>query len=707
MKGAEKGSVSERKGTEKVTIHFVDVELSAVTKFISEITGKNFIFDERARGKISIIAPSKLSVDEAFSLFTSVLELKGFTIVPAGEKTFKIIPSVEARQRGILRSVGEQLPVNESYMARLIPLKFIAVDDALRFLQPLISRDGHISIFGPGQLLLVVDSGLNVEKVLSIIQSIDQPSIREQPEIVLLKHASADAIAKTLNEGLIKGRTRTLPGQPPMEEGAGAVADSRLNAVVLFGEKGVRESMKGLIALIDVPPPEAQGRINVYFLEHADATELSKVLDGIIKGIQPGRQAAGVSGAPVTPFEAAGGITVTPDKGTNSLVIVASPSDYRSILQVLKQLDRRRNQVFVEAMITEVTIDKLLELGSKWRATVTKDGEPIFSGGFGQIDASTISSIITGITGLALGGMGNYLTIPAGLIAGATGDLTFPGIAFLFSLDEFKDAINILSTPQILTSDNKEAEIMVGENVPFITKREADSAVPGAVFSSIERKDVGITLRITPQITEGDYVKLDIFQEISAVKQEPTLIQISVGPTTIKRSTKTSVVVKDRQTVVIGGLIQERTEENLHKAPWLGDIPILGWLFKYKTTSKKKTNLLVFITPHLVRHAESLAQISQDKTEEFPYIKRIYVEGELFVKFKEGVPEERALAIISEKGASVKKYMKYIRVYQIKLKEGQPIEEARKEFSDLPEVEYGEPNFQIKVQGNGEENKKN
>ncbi len=405
MKGAEKGSVSERKGTEKVTIHFVDVELSAVTKFISEITGKNFIFDERARGKISIIAPSKLSVDEAFSLFTSVLELKGFTIVPAGENTFKIIPSVEARQRGILRSVGEQLPVNESYMARLIPLKFIAVDDALRFLQPLISRDGHISIFGPGQLLLVVDSGLNVEKVLSIIQSIDQPSIREQPEIVLLKHASADAIAKTLNEGLIKGRTRTLPGQPPMEEGAGAVADSRLNAVVLFGEKGVRESMKGLIALIDVPPPEAQGRINVYFLEHADATELSKVLDGIIKGIQPGRQAAGVSGAPVTPFEAAGGITVTPDKGTNSLVIVASPSDYRSILHVLKQLDRRRNQVFVEAMITEVTIDKLLELGSKWRATVTKDGEPIFSARFAGIDVGRtllISALVSGgIAGLA------------------------------------------------------------------------------------------------------------------------------------------------------------------------------------------------------------------------------------------------------------------------------------------------------------------
>jgi len=695
---------AQKKGTEKVTIHFVDVDLPAVTKFISEITGKNFIFDERARGRISIVAPSKLTVDEAFNLFTSVLELKGFTVLPAGVNTYKIIPAAEAKQRGILRTAGDRVPVNETYIARLIPLKFIPTDEALKFLQPLVARDGHISVFGPGQLLLVVDSGLNMEKILSLITSIDLPSVREKPELVPLRHASADAVAKILSEGLTRGRVRPIPGQPPLEEGAGAIAEPRLNAVILFGEKGIRESMRGLIALIDTPSPEAQARINVYFLEHADATELSKVLEGIIKGIQPARAAGpGVPGAVVTPFEAAGGITITPDKATNSLVIVASPADYRSLLQVLKQLDRRRNQVFVEAMITEVSIDKLLELGSRWRGVITKDEKPIFIGGFGRVDAATIQSIITGLTGLAVGGLGNYLTIPKDLIPGATADITFPAIAGLFSLDEFKGAINILSNPQVLTSDNREAEIIVGENVPIITKREADPSRPTSVFSTIERKDVGITLRITPQITEGDYVKLDIYQEISVVKQEPEIVQLSVGPTTIKRSTKTSVAVKDRQTVVIGGLMQEREEENLHKVPLLADIPILGWLFKYKSTSKKKTNLLVFITPHMVREAEQLAQLSEGKVEEFPYVKRLYVEGELFLKFKEGISHEKAMLLISQRGASLKKYMKYARVYRIKLRRAQTVEDGVKEFSAMPEVEYAEPNFQVKLEGLAEE----
>jgi general secretion pathway protein D len=210
---------------------------------------------------------------------------------------------------------------------------------------------------------------------------------------------------------------------------------------------------------------------------------------------------------------------------------------------------------------------------------------------------------------------------------------------------------------------------------------------------------VGITLKITPQITEGDYVKLDIYQEISAVKQESENIVISVGPTTTKRSTKTSVVVRDRQTVVIGGLMQERTEENVTKVPLLGDIPVLGYLFKFKSVTKKKTNLLVFITPHVIREAEGLAQIAEDRIESFPEIKQLhYVEGELFVKFKEEIPEEKAQTLISQQGASVKRFLKYIKVYQIRLREGQSVEEAIKEYSAMPEVQYAEPNFQIKLQ---------
>jgi len=683
----------------KVTFNFVDVELATVTKFISEITGKNFVFDERVKGKITIIAPSKLSAEDAFNLFTAVLELKGFTVVPSGVDAYKIIPAAEAKQRG-MRIAVERLPVNESYIARLISLKYISSDDALKFLQPVVSKDGHISAFGPGNLLLVIDSGLNIEKILSIVEAIDQPSVREEPEIVLLKYSSADAITKILNEGISR-KTKAVPGQPAVEE-AKVVADSRLNAVVLFGDKGMRESIKGLIALLDIPPQEAQGRINVYFLENADATELSKVLEGILKGVQPVRQVTpGVTGAPITPFEAVGGITITPDKATNSLVIVASLADYQNLLQVIKQLDKRRKQVYVEAMIVEASIDKLRELGTKWRVTAEKDGEPVAIGGFGTMDATALQDVIYGLTGLTVGGMGNFLDVPLTKVDSegtiTTSTLTIPGFAVLFSLNEFKGAVNVLSTPQILTSDNKEAEIVVGENVPFITQRQGDLSTTTTVLTSVERKDVGITLRITPQITEGDYIKLDIYQEISAVKQESTEILTTIGPTTTKRSTKTSVVVKDNQTVVIGGLMEEREEESLAKVPLLGDIPILGWLFKSKTMEKKKTNLLVFLTPHIVKGAEQLSSLTGNKELEFAKSEERYKQGELLIKFSEETLEERISEILSIEEASIISVLKPKGLYHIKLKKGQDVREAVKIFSKYNEVEYAEPNYIMRI----------
>jgi general secretion pathway protein D len=685
---------AETKKTEKVIFNFVDVDLIAVTKFISDITGKNFIFDEKLKGKVTIIAPSKLSADEAFNLFTSVLELKGFTVISSGVDAYKIIPAVEAKQRG-MKILTEKSIVNESYIARLILLRYISSDEALKFLQPIVSKDGHISAFGPGNLLLVIDSGLNIEKIVSIVDSIDQQASREGPEIVFLKYSGADSVAKILNEGI--GRKAKPSPHPVTTEEARAIADQRLNAIVLFGDKGIRESMKGLISLLDVPSPEAQGRINVYFLENADATDLSKVLEGMLKGVQVSRQPAAGSPA-VTPFET-GGITITPDKATNALVIVASPGDYQNLTQVIKQLDRKRRQVFVEAMIVEASIEKLKDVGAKWRAMARHEGEPIVIGGVGTIDTDGIMSIINGLSGFTWGGLGNFLTVPVTNSDGTTTDISVPGFAALFSLSDFQGAINVLSTPQILTSDNKEAEIVVGENVPFVGRRESDPTRTQSVFSTIERKDVGITLKITPQITEGDYVKLDLYQEISSVKQESsTDILINVGPTTTKRSTKTSVVVKDKRTVVIGGLMQERDEDGLTTVPVLSDIPLLGWLFKYKSVSKKKTNLLVFLTPHIIKEAEHLEKITIDKQKEFNRVERIYEEGELLVKFKKEVSVEKALEAIINKDASLIRFIEETEVYHIKLKKGQSIEDAVKEFSVLPEVQSAEPNYKLKIQ---------
>ncbi len=698
----------------KVAFNFVDVDITAVVKFISDITHKNFVFDERVKGTVTIIAPSKLSVDDAFSLFTSVLELKGFTIVPSG-KVYKIVPVAQAKQSGTeLLKDGVQR-VSDAYITRLIPLKAISASRALYFLQPLVSRDGHISSFGPGNMLMIVDSATNIEKILSIIESIDT-SGDEEPELVLLKFANADDVVRILAEALaLSAKTQPSlyrgpkPGEAvvpaPEEAKATVFADARLNGVILVADKRERESMKRMIALLDIPLPEATSKINVHFLEYADATELSKVLESMLAGIsaqarlgqstQAGQSARGV-------FEPLGKIIISPDKATNSLVIVASPADYQSLTQVIKQLDRKRKQVYVEAMIVEASIDKLQEIGARWRVIAEKDGEPVAVGGFGTIDATSMQNIIFGLTGLTAGGMGNFLDVPISAIGPdgkvVTTTLTVPGFAALFSLQEFRGSINVLSTPQILTSDNREAEIVVGENVPFISKKESDPSRPQSVFSTIERKDVGITLRLTPQITEGDYVKLDIFQEISALKQESTDVVLTVGPTTTKRSTKTSVVVKDNQTVVIGGLMEEREEENVTKVPLLGDIPLLGWLFKNKSVEKKKTNLLVFLTPHIVKDAEHLAKITDAKRSGFGKAENSYAEGELLVQFKSGVSEQRIDEILRAEGVSLVGSAQPSGPYRIRLKPGRDVRDAMRGFLAYPEVESAEPNYVMKLQ---------
>lgn len=617
------GRISDRSGP-KIAFNFIDVEISTIVKFISEITGNNFLFDERIKGKITIIAPTKLTIDESFTLFTSVLSLKGFTIIPSGLKTYKIIPSSLAKQEGVL-SADETIPVNEGYITKLVPVENVKVEEAVQFLRPVISRDGHLSSFGPGNMLLVVDSAINIDKVISLLTIIDKPSIK--------------------------------------------------------GE---------------------EAGINVYFLEYADATDLAKVLQGIIKDLQTNYK-TGLRAAPRNPTpEAPPVLSVTPDKATNSLVVVAPYSDYQNIVQVIKTLDKKRKQVFVEAMIVEASIDKLKDLGSKWRAIATHNGEPVVVGGVGNIGADTLLNIVNGLSGISIGGMGNFFDVPITSIStsgsASTQTLSAPGFAALFSLSEFKDAVNVLSTPQILTSDNQEAEILVGENVPFISQRERDASSSTTVLNSITRTDVGIKLQITPQITEGDYVKLDIFQEISSVKSASDDILTSVGPTTTKRSTKTTVVVKDGRTVVIGGLMQEKNEESITKVPLLGDIPLIGWLFKFKSVSTKKTNLLIFLSPHVVKETAQLTRLTEDKHKEFVTKEKFYMQSELLVKFKEDVSKDSILGIISQQKASVIKYFESINVYQIQLKSDRAVEDAVNDFLSLPEVLYAEPNYRVKLQ---------
>lgn len=593
-----------------IVMNFSDVEISTMVKFISELTGKNFVLDERVKGKISIFSPSKLSNDEAFALFTSVLELKGFTLVQTG-KVYKIIPSTGAKQTGVkLFGDKERLPGGEAYVGRVFTLEQISSQEAQSFLQPIVSKDGHIGSFGPGNMLLIVDTSANLQKVADILKLIDTPTRREGAELIYLKNGSSEAIAKVLQEWLT-GKSAKQGGAAGQVQSAGnaavqIIADTRLNALLLFGSETDKKDIRALVTQLDVPPPGASSKITVHYLEHADATEVAKVLDSVIKGVPvstaatPATGAAPAATASASPFES-GKVTVTPDKGTNSLIIMASPADQQHLQSVIQKLDKRRRQVFVEAMIAEVSLTKLDELGVDWGTIGAASKGNVTVGGVYDPNG-TLSSLATAVSSMKSAG----ITLP---------ELTGNTVNFSVILKALKTAgaLNVLSTPTILTSDNKEAEIFVGENVPFQTGTTQSTITT----TSVERKDVGISLKLTPQISEGDFVKLDIYQEIADIKESVIIGSNTTDRITTKRSAKTSVVVKNEETVSIGGLIQEKGNVVESKVPLLGDIPLIGWFFKSKSNTKTKTNLLILLTPRVVRDAADLRKITDTQQERF------------------------------------------------------------------------------------------
>lgn len=586
-----------------VILNFTDVDIATMVKFISDLTGKNFVMDERVKGKISVFSPAKLSNEEAFNVFTSVLELKGFTLIQS-DKVYKIVPTSSAKQSGTkLYADKDKFPVNESYVARVIALENITAQEAVAFLQPVASKDGHVSAFGPANMLLVVDSSPNIQKILAIVKLIDAEKRRELPEIIYLKSASAENIAKVLQEW-VGSKAAKQPGQSAAAvPGATIVPDSRLNAILVFGSDKDREEIGKLVALVDVAPPTTSGKVNVYYLENADATEVAKVLDGVVKGsaqvaAQPGQAAA----PQASPFEG-GKITITPDKATNSLVIMASTTDYQNLLQVVQKLDRKRRQVFVQAMIAEVSLDRAKDLGIQWG----------FFGGASSGDVGTAGIYDPFGTLTPFFAAVSQLT-QAGLLPPEMKLATAANFPFIVKAMQSSGMLNILSSPTILTSDNKEAEIFVGENIPFL----GTSVINGATSQqSIDRKDTGITLKITPQITEGDYIKLDVQQEISALKDTINIGAASTDRSITKRSAKTSVIVKDQETVAIGGLISEIERETVSKVPLIGDIPLLGYLFRSKSTKREKTNLILLLTPRVIKDGRDLVETTQKQRDRF------------------------------------------------------------------------------------------
>lgn len=593
---------------EEISIDFNDVDIKVFIQSMAELTGLNFIVDEKVRGKVTIISPKKVSLKEALKVFESTLEVYGYAMIKAGDIT-KIVPSVEARQRGTF-GTGPRQP-GDKIVTRLIPLDYVKADELVTSLRPLISNTSFMTSYMGTNTLILVDFASNAEKILSIIRQLDVAGHEEKITVTQLKYAGAkemtERLMKIFSKQAQKGAARApragkQAGKSGKSKGVEAepqiIADDRINALIILASRPQTEQLLALVQQLDIQAPPGQGKINVYYLKNADAEELAKVLTNITqKSGQRGKARRGKAAIQLQSH-----VTVTPDPSSNSLVITASREDYETIREVIEKLDKRRKQVFVEALIMEVTTDRKRQFGVEWRSTqdFTKDGAV----GIGGVDFGNINAVAQ-----------NPLDAPMGLSIGVVdGIINYAGTEFLnlgalVHALKTESGINILSTPNIMTTDNMEAEIVVAQNVPFVTGEAQNTG--GTTLTTIERRNIGITLRIKPQISESDIVKLDVYQEISSIS--PTQLDKAKDLITFTRSVQTTVVVRDGQNIVIGGLIRDDVNDVESKVPFFGDIPLLGWLFKSQSKRKEKTNLLIFLTPHIINNDFDVARVTGDK----------------------------------------------------------------------------------------------
>jgi len=614
----------------QVTLDFKDVELTDLIQTISEMTGKNFVYDDTVKGKATIVSPRGMSLEEAYQVFLSVLNVKGFTVVPAGRMN-KIIRIQDAKESGLPTGTEAESSGAEQFVTRLVPLRYIeAATFATTVLAPLVPKTGSVVPFAPTNTLIITDSSANIERLLKIIRELDVAGTGAELEVIFLQYASADEVAQIGSQVLAqtaasprKGRAAGA-GIPAGQAAAGpsgkVIPFSRANAIVVMADGSDMETIRALVASLDRKPEGARSNINVYYLENADAESLAKTLNDIITGTRqkqprPAGQPAGTSEA----------VTITFDKATNSLVINATPEDYETIRGIVRQLDIKRKQVFVEALILELSMDATQKLGASLAGVVPIGDDSVAFGAMNQVAPGVgvlspgetgIPSILTqSVDGILAGGLFNMvkITAPDGTI------MRVPALSALINLSKTDTDVNILSAPRLLTTDNEEAQIVIGDNVPVITSRLTSGASSELNQSvTVERKDAALTLKVTPQITEGNLVRLKLYQESTGVKDTSANAAYGsvnqVGPTFTKRLIQNTVVAEDGKTVVLGGLIGNSVQEVVTKVPFLGDIPFLGWLFKRKETVEKKTNLLVFITPRIIRSAADLAHVTQQSS---------------------------------------------------------------------------------------------
>ena len=627
----------------KIQLNFRDVEILNVIRLMSELTGKNFLVDGNVRGKVTLIAPEPVSIDEAYQVFLSILDIQGFTVVPQGA-VIKVIPSADIKDSPIPTATDEEGAISpassDAFVTQLIPLTFADVNQIRGLLSPLVSKESSLLSYVPTNTLILTETASNITRLKKIIAVLDVKAPTKIFRVLPLQHADAGELANSLQtalQGLAETATAAAEAQQPSDQaerrrrrrqrsnqatqnaadGPTIIADTRTNSLVLIATPSDMEAAQDIIAKLDIPTPTGRGKIHVYYLSHADAEELAQVLTAQapeIAQIQDA-QADGQAQQPRQPTtgKTPTNITITADKPTNSLVITADPETYAIIEDIIKKLDIRRSQVLVEGLIAEVTLDTARDLGVEWRVIDQPDGTQVFASMTGTTGTDGTGVLgnpaaLLSTPGFLVGALRNTIRLDVG---GTEQQLL--NIPVLLRAFQSNTNVEVLATPNLLTTDNEEAEIVVGEQRPFLTSvnRIPDAGIIN-VSNTFDFRDTGITLRITPQISKGHTVRTELFLEITRFVSEAEVGAV----TTTKRSTKTTVVVDDGQTIVLGGLIQDTSNDAETRVPFLSNLPLLGGLFKQTGVRSNKTNLLIFLTPHIISTRDDVDRVTTHKQQQ-------------------------------------------------------------------------------------------
>ena len=581
----------------RITLNLKEADISALINTVADVTGRNFVVDPRVRARVTVISKRAMEPEELYRVFLSILQVHGFSAVPSGEVT-KIVPDVNAKQLG-QEGAGAQPDAVDELVTRVIQVDNVPVAQLVPILRPLVPQQGHFAAYPPTNVLIISDRVANVDRMERIIRRIDRESPDEM-EVVRLENAQAAEMVRILG-ALQQGQQAQQRGTPPVQ----LAADERTNSVLMSGDAATRLRFRTLIAHLDTPL-EGGGDTRVLYLRYAKAEDLVEVLQGVSEKVQREGPDGGGQGGGGGRSGARDDVSIQADANTNALVITAPSSVQRELEGVIQQLDVRRAQVLIEAAIAEISMDTAAELGLQWAIDGTQSNDAALGGTNFTVGSqgSSLAGLLGAVAQDSFPAIGAGLSVAVGNLSGGT------RFAALLRALESEGETNILSTPTLVTLDNEEAEIRVAQNVPFITGSfTTDTSGAQNPFQTVEREDVGIILRVTPQINEGDAVQLEIEQEVSSVSSSAQAVDLITN----KRTIKTSVLVDDGQLIILGGLIDDQIQENEQRVPLLGSIPVIGELFRFRSSSRRKQNLMVFLRPRIVREAAIMSRYTGNK----------------------------------------------------------------------------------------------